>query len=329
MSFPYTRLRRLRAHSWLRDLVSEIRLSPQDLVLPLFIREDHLEKDIALLPSIQRYTLSELPQQIREIVSLGIPAVALFPMIDTAKKDEKGSEATNPDGLIAQAIRIIRNESDKIGIITDVALDPYTSHGQDGLVENNVILNDATTERLCEQALTLAQAGAHVVAPSDMMDGRIGYIRETLEDHGFHDVAILSYTAKYASNFYGPFRHAVGSAACLGRADKKTYQMDFTRRQEGIDEALLDEQEGADMLMVKPATLYLDMICRIKEQTALPVFAYHVSGEYASLAYGAQAGALDFDQALLETMIAIKRAGAQGILTYGARRVAELLANMP
>lgn len=325
MSFPYSRLRRLRAHAWLRDLVTEIRLSPKDLVQPIFVREAHLEPAITHLPHVQRYSLDELEQHIHELVALGIPAVALFPMIDAAKKDERGSEATNPDGLIPQAIRLIRGASEAIGIITDVALDPYTSHGQDGIVENAMIQNDATVERLCEQALILAEAGAHVVAPSDMMDGRIGAIRETLEEHNFTDVAILSYAAKYASNLYGPFRHAVGSASCLGRADKKTYQMDFRRTREGIHEAFLDEQEGADMLMVKPATLYLDMIYRVCEQTDLPVFAYHVSGEYASLAYGAQAGALDFDQALLETMVAIKRAGTQGIFTYGAQRVAELL----
>lgn len=323
--FPNIRLRRLRHYSWLRDMMEDVHLSVKDFVYPIFVKEDHLDKDIAFLPGIQRYDLKELPSLIKELVDLGIPAVALFPMIDMRKKDEQGSEATNPQGLIPQAIQIIRQTSPQIGIVTDVALDPYTSHGQDGLVHNGEILNDATIERLCEQAYVLAQAGAHIIAPSDMMDGRIGKIRETLENTGFYHVFILSYTAKYASNLYGPFRHAVGSASCLGRADKKTYQMSFARKNEALAEALLDEQEGADMLMVKPATLYLDIINKLSEQTTLPIFAYHVSGEYSCLAYAAQSGVISFVDGLMETCIAIKRAGAKGIFTYGAKTIAEAL----
>lgn len=321
--FPEVRMRRLRRYPWLREMVEDVTLTPKNLVLPIFVKEKHLDKKIPGMPGVERYDVSELPTLMRELVDLGIPAVALFPMIEEKKKDERGTEALNPEGLIPQAIREIRSATRDIGIITDIALDPYTSHGQDGVVQDGEILNDETVKILSQKALVLARAGADIVAPSDMMDGRIGVIREALETNDFQGVSILSYAAKYASNFYGPFRHAVGSINCLGKADKNTYQMSFKRKNEALAEIMLDEDEGADMLMVKPATVYMDIIHKVSENTELPVFAYHVSGEYACLKLAAEAGAINFEETLLETCVGIRRAGAQGIFTYGARLLAE------
>jgi len=325
MFFPHLRLRRARQFPWIRELLQEVSLRPADLVYPVFVREDHIAANIPGLGTNRRHTLKELPALVREVASLGIKAVALFPMVDQSKRDETGSYACNPHGLIPQAITIIKNTTDQLGVITDVALDPYTSHGQDGLVKDGKILNDETVSALQQMSIVLAQAGSDIVAPSDMMDGRIGAIREALDDANFTQTMILAYTAKYASSLYGPFREAVGSKGCLGVADKKTYQMSPDRVKEALLEADQDTHEGADFLMVKPATLYQDIIQSLVMTQNVPVFAYHVSGEYAMLTSAHAAGFLDFDAALIETLTAIKRAGAKAILTYGACEAARLL----
>lgn len=324
--FPNTRFRRTRQSPWIRDILAETLLSPADLILPIFIQEGkNLKTPIASLPDIFRVSLDILVEQAREAYALGIRAIALFPVIEPALKSPMGDEALFEKNLVCRAIRAVKGAVPEIGIIADVALDPYTTHGQDGIVENGKVANDATVEKLCKQALVLAKAGADVVAPSDMMDGRVGAIRETLEKHGFSDVLILSYSAKYASNLYAPFRDAVGSAAQLGTADKKTYQMDYRNAGEAMREIALDISEGADMVMVKPALSYLDIIARATESFQVPVFAYQVSGEYAMVKAASANGWINGEAVMLEQLTAIKRAGATAIFTYAAIEVAKIL----
>ncbi len=326
-SYPATRLRRTRMTAWSRSLHRENRLSAADLIWPLFITDgEGVEEPIASLPGVSRWSVDGIVDRAREAVSLGIPVVALFPNTAPALRDDTGSEADNPDNLMCRAIRAIKAAlGDSIGVLTDVALDPYTAHGQDGLVDNaGLVLNDATVDRLIAQALNQARAGADIIAPSDMMDGRIGEIRAALEAAGFHHVQIMAYAAKYASAFYGPFRDAVGSSGLL-KGDKKTYQMDPANGDEALREVAMDIDEGADSVMVKPGLPYLDIVRRVHEAFGVPVFAYQVSGEYAMIEAAAAAGAGDRDALALETLMAFKRAGASGILTYHAPHAARLL----
>ncbi|MCE2926084.1 MAG: porphobilinogen synthase [Rickettsiales bacterium] len=325
-NFPSTRLRRLRQAPWLREMVAEVRLHPSDLIWPVFIQEgENTATPISSMPGVFRLTLDLLVKEAKEAAELGIPAIALFPVVDGKLKTERGDEALNPDNLVCRAIKMLKDTLPGLGIITDVALDPYTSHGQDGLVKNGIILNDETVEILCKQAINQARAGCDIVAPSDMMDGRIGAIRRALEAEGFQDTVILSYAAKYASNFYGPFRDAVDSAKHLGAADKKTYQMDVRNSDEALREVALDVAEGADMVMVKPAGSYLDIIQRVSKAFPLPVLAYQVSGEYAMIKAASEKGWLNEEAAMFESLIAIKRAGARAILTYSAIEIARQL----
>jgi porphobilinogen synthase len=309
-------------------MLAETLLSPADLILPIFIQEGkNLKTPIASLPDVFRVSIDILVEQASEAYALGIRAIALFPVISPELKSPMGDEALFEKNLVCRAIHAVKDAVPEIGIIADVALDPYTTHGQDGIVENGKVANDAIVEKLCKQALVLAKAGADVVAPSDMMDGRVGTIRETLEKHGFSDVLILSYSAKYASNLYAPFRDAVGSAAQLGAADKKTYQMDFRNSGEAMREIALDISEGADMVMVKPALSYLDIIARAAERFQAPVFAYQVSGEYAMVKAASANGWINGEAVMLEQLTAIKRAGATAIFTYAAIEVAVILRN--
>jgi porphobilinogen synthase len=331
-SFPTTRLRRLRQHEWLRRAVAETVLSPADLVWPIFVHGHRANQAVPSMPGVERMSVESAARAAAEAASLGIPAVAIFPVTDPADKSDDGSHALDPDNLACRAVRAIRRElGDSIGVICDVALDPYTTHGHDGLLRDGKILNDETVDVLCRQAVVLAQAGCQIVAPSDMMDGRVGRIRSALDAAGRQDVCILSYAAKYASAFYGPFRDAVGSqaaldtAASLGVADKKTYQMNPANSGEAIREVALDVAEGADMVMVKPAITSLDIIHRVKREFGLPTFAYQVSGEYAMIHAAAANGWLDGERAALESLLVIKRAGADGILTYFAPEVARRL----
>ncbi|MCJ2542966.1 porphobilinogen synthase [Thermostichus vulcanus] len=318
------RPRRLRRTEALRQLVQETQLRVQDLIYPLFVLEgENQRQEVESMPGCYRYSLDLLLKEVEEAAQLGIPAVALFPVVPEEKKDPTGRECFNPEGLIQRCVRRIKQEIPEILVVTDVALDPYNSDGHDGIVRDGVILNDETVEILVKQALSQAEAGTDIVAPSDMMDGRIGAIRQALDDQGYTDVAILAYSAKYASAFYGPFRDALGSAPKSG--DKKTYQMDPANAREAIKEAELDEAEGADMLMVKPALAYLDIIYRIKESTDLPVAAYNVSGEYAMIKAAEQKGWIDGKKVMLESLLAMKRAGADIILTYFAKEVALIL----
>lgn len=296
----------------------------QDLIYPLFVMEgENQRQEVESMPGCYRYTLDLLLKEVEEAAQLGIPAVALFPVVPEEKKDPTGQECFNPEGLIQRAVRRIKQEIPEILVVTDVALDPYNSDGHDGIVRDGVILNDETVEVLVKQALSQAEAGTDIVAPSDMMDGRVGAIREALDDQGYTDVAILAYSAKYASAFYGPFRDALGSAPKSG--DKKSYQMDPANAREAIKEVELDEAEGADMVMVKPALAYLDIIYRVKESTDLPVAAYNVSGEYAMIKAAEQKGWIDGKKVMMESLLAMKRAGADIILTYFAKEVALLL----
>ena len=281
--FPHTRLRRLRQSPWMRDLVAESSLTLKDLILPTFIRTADIAPGINSLPEIQRYVLAELPAFIDQVSAAGIPAIALFPVIPSVLKNPEGQEALNPDNLICQAIRLIKSLNPSLGIITDVALDPYTDHGHDGLIVNNAVDNDQTVDILCRQALNQAQAGADAIAPSDMMDGRIKAIRLFLDNHGFNQTLIISYTVKYASAFYGPFRHALGISELKGLSDKKTYQLNPANVNEALREAAMDIQEGADMLIVKPGLPYLDVVYQMAHNFKQPVLAYQVSGEYASI----------------------------------------------
>ena len=326
-TFPHTRPRRMRRDAFSRNLMREHTLSAHDLIYPVFVTEGSgVRTAIPSMPNQFRLSLDELLPVAERAANLEIPALALFPVVEAHKKTLDGREAFNPDGLIPRVVRALKQRFPELGIITDGALDPYTSHGQDGLIdENGYVLNDATTEVLVQQSLCNAQAGADVIAPSDMMDGRIGEIRRALEAHDFQLTQIMSYAAKYASDFYGPFRDAVGSAGNLGKADKKTYQMDPANVNEALHEVGMDLAEGADMVMVKPGMPYLDVIRAVKETFKAPTFAYQVSGEYAMLCAAAQNGWLDLDRCMLESLVAFKRAGADGVLTYFALEAAELL----
>ena len=326
-SYPASRLRRTRAAAWSRALHRETVLTPADLIWPLFVTEgDAAEEPIATLPGVSRWSLDGIAARAREAVSLGIPCIALFPNTPAGLRSPDAREATNRDNLMCRAIRAIRDAcGSDIGVLTDVALDPYTSHGQDGLVDaTGYVLNDATVELLVEQALVQAEAGSDIVAPSDMMDGRIGAIRGALEQAGHHNVQLMSYAAKYASAFYGPFRDAVGSRGLL-QGDKKSYQMDPANAEEALREVALDVAEGADSVIVKPGLPYLDIVRRVKERFDVPVFAYQVSGEYAMIEAAAAAGAGERDALVLETLMAFKRAGCAGVLTYHAPLAARLV----
>lgn len=323
---PNTRLRRMRKDDFSRRLMREHSLSADDLIYPVFVLEGrNQEEAVASMPGVKRQSLDKLLFTAEEALNLGIPMLALFPVV-TRNKTATAEEAYNPEGLVPETVRTLREKFPELGIMTDIALDPYTSHGQDGLTDaNGYVLNDETIEVLVKQALCHAEAGAQVVAPSDMMDGRIAAIREALEDAGHIHTRIMAYSAKYASAFYGPFRDAVGSAANLGKADKKTYQMDPANSNEALHEVALDIQEGADMVMVKPGMPYLDIVRRVKEEFGVPTYAYQVSGEYAMLQAAIQNGWLDSDKVILESLLAFKRAGADGILTYYAIEAAKLL----
>ena len=325
--FPLSRPRRLRRDDFTRRLVREHALSVNDLIYPVFVLEGEKRREsVASMPGVDRVSLDLLLHVAEECVQLGIPVMALFPVISANLKTPDGKEATNPKGLVPHVVSTLKKHFPNLGIMTDVALDPYTSHGQDGLLdETGYILNDVTVEVLKQQALTQAHAGVDIVAPSDMMDGRIGAIRQALEEHGHIHTRIMAYSAKYASAFYGPFRDAVGSAANLGKSDKKTYQMDPGNTDEALREVALDIAEGADMVMVKPGMPYLDVVRRVKDEFKVPTFAYQVSGEYAMLKAAAQNGWLDHDAVMMESLLAFKRAGADGILTYFAIDAAKKL----
>ena len=326
MAFPYTRPRRLRRDDFSRRLVREHRLGVDDLILPVFVHEADGRAPVASMPGVERQSVDELLRTAADAVALGIPAVVLFPVTAPEAKSLDAAAAWADDGLAQRAIRALKREFPQLGVITDVALDPYTSHGQDGLVDGDgYVTNDDTVEALVKQALSHADAGADVVAPSDMMDGRIGAIREALEESGHVNTRILAYSAKYASAFYGPFRDAVGSAGALGKGDKKTYQMDPGNSDEALREVGLDLDEGADMVMVKPGLPYLDIVRRVKDHFGVPTFAYQVSGEYAMLKAAAINGWLDERACVLEALLGFKRAGADGVLTYFALDVARWL----
>ncbi len=322
-----SRPRRLRRDAFTRDLVREHRLHPSDFIYPVFVLDGAGRREaVGSMPGVERLSLDLLLPVAEDCVKLGIPCIALFPVIDQSLKTPDGQEALNPQGLVPRVVRALKKEFPGLGVMTDVALDPYTSHGQDGVLdEHHYILNDATVKILVQQALTQAAAGVDIVAPSDMMDGRIGAIRQGLEAAGHVHTRIMAYSAKYASAFYGPFRDAVGSAANLGTADKKVYQMDPGNSDEALREVALDIAEGADMVMVKPGMPYLDIVRRVKDEFHMPTFAYQVSGEYAMLKAAAQNGWLDHDAVMMESLMALKRAGCDGILTYFARDAARLL----
>ncbi|MDP0332246.1 porphobilinogen synthase [Glaesserella parasuis] len=327
-SFPAHRPRRLRKHDFSRRLVAENSLTTSDLIYPVFIIEGENQRvKVPSMPGVERLTLDQLLIEAELLVKYGVPAIALFPVVGDAKKSLMAEEAYNPDGLAQRAVRALKQAfGEKLGVITDVALDPFTTHGQDGIIdEDGYVVNDITTEILVKQALSHAQAGADIVAPSDMMDGRIGAIRQTLEAHGFINTQIMAYSAKYASNYYGPFRDAVGSAGNLKGGNKKTYQLDPANGNEGLHEVALDIQEGADMVMVKPGMPYLDLVYRVKETFGVPTFAYQVSGEYAMHMAAIQNGWLKEKECIMESLLCFKRAGADGILTYFAKQVAEWL----
>ena len=317
---PLSRPRRLRRDTFTRELVREHRLHPSDLIYPVFVLEGQGQvQDVGSMPGVQRRSLDQLLPVAEQCVALGIPVMALFPVLGPEGKTPDGREATNPDGLVPQVVRALKQRFPELGVMTDVALDPYTSHGQDGLLDDTgYVLNDETIEVLVQQALTQAEAGVDIVAPSDMMDGRIGAIREALEAKRLIHTRIMAYSAKYASSFYGPFRDAVGSAGNLGKSNKKVYQMDPGNSDEALREVALDIAEGADMVMVKPGMPYLDIVRRVKDEFRVPTFAYQVSGEYAMLKAAAHNGWLDHDAVMLESLLAFKRAGADGILSYFA-----------
>ncbi|MBB5754743.1 porphobilinogen synthase [Prosthecomicrobium pneumaticum] len=319
------RMRRNRRADWSRRLVAENRLSIDDLIWPIFLIEGERQRvPVASMPDVFRFSVDEAVREVEKAAAYGIPAVALFPYTDPALRDPEGSESLNPDNLVCRAARAIKAAVPQIGIVCDVALDPYTSHGHDGLMEGERILNDETVAQLVGQALVQAEAGADVIAPSDMMDGRIGAIRAALDRSGFGDVQIMAYAAKYASAFYGPFRDAIGTSKTLV-GDKRTYQMDPANSDEALREVELDLAEGADMVMVKPGMPYLDIVRRVKDRFAVPTFAYQVSGEYAMIRGAAERGWIDGERAMLESLVAFKRAGADGVLTYFAPAVAALL----
>jgi porphobilinogen synthase len=325
--FPHTRLRRLRRDDFTRRLVRENALSVNDLIYPVFVLDGEKKREaVSSMPGVERLSLDLLLPVAEKCVKLGIPVMALFPVIDASLKTPDGREATNPQGLVPRVVKSLKQHFPDLGVMTDVALDPFTSHGQDGLLDDTgYIMNDPTVQVLVQQALTQADAGVDIVAPSDMMDGRIGAIRQALEAHGHLHTRIMAYSAKYASSFYGPFRDAVGSAANLGKSDKKVYQMDAGNSDEALREVAMDIAEGADMVMVKPGMPYLDIVRRVKDEFSMPTFVYQVSGEYAMLKAAAQNGWLDHDGVMMESLLAFKRAGADGILTYFAIQAAEKL----
>ncbi|WP_022687397.1 porphobilinogen synthase [Sphingomonas phyllosphaerae] len=325
-AYPALRLRRTRAAAWSRRLHAENVLTPADLIWPLFVTEGRdVEEPIASLPGVSRWSVDRIVARAKEAHELGIPCLALFPNTQAGRRSDDGVEALNPDNLMCQALRAIRDAVPDIGLLTDVALDPYTTHGHDGLIdERGYVMNDATVEALVAQALNQARNGSDVIAPSDMMDGRVGVIRAALEREGFVNVQIMAYAAKYASAFYGPFRDAVGSRGLL-KGDKTTYQMDPANAEEALREVALDIAEGADSVMVKPGLPYLDIVAKVKQAFAVPVFAYQVSGEYAMIEAAVAAGAADREQVVLETLLAFKRAGCSGVLTYHAPLAARLL----
>ncbi len=326
--YPYTRPRRNRKSDWTRRLVRENNLSVNDLIWPVFVQEGSKRKtDVASMPGVARLSIDLLLPEIEKAAKAGIPAIALFPQTPQELKGEDGREALNPDNLICRTTRAIKDAVPDIGVICDVALDPYTSHGQDGIVIDGYVANDATLDTLVQQALIQAEAGCDILAPSDMMDGRVGAIREALEEHSLPNVQIMAYAAKYASAFYGPFRDAVGSSGNIKSGGKESYQMDPANSAEALREVALDLDEGADMLIVKPGMPYLDIIQRVTAEFSVPTFAYQVSGEYAMLQAAAQNGWLDLDKVMMESLLAFKRAGAAGILTYFAPKAAEILKN--
>jgi porphobilinogen synthase len=325
--FPQVRMRRMRRDDFSRRLMRESHISVDDLIYPMFILEGKKQREaVPSMPGIERLSMDNLLKEAEQLLNLGIPAIALFPVTPTEKKTDDAAEAWNPDGLAQTAVRALKERFPELGVITDVALDPFTIHGQDGLIDDSgYVLNDETVEVLVKQAVSHAEAGADIVAPSDMMDGRIGEIRIALESEGYINTRILAYAAKYASSYYGPFRDAVGSAANLGAGNKYTYQMDPANGDEALWEVSLDLEEGADMVMVKPGMPYLDIVWRVKQAFGAPTFVYHVSGEYAMLKAASQNGWLDEKQVVLEAMLGFKRAGADGILTYYAKQVASWL----
>ncbi len=326
-SFPARRMRRMRKDAFSREMMTENRLHPSDLIYPVFILEGESEQqDIASMPGIQRLSVDQLIIQLSDLVACGLPMIALFPVIDDDKKSLLAEESYNPEGLIPRAIKTLKKAYPQLGIMTDIALDPYTSHGQDGIIDSSgYVLNDETIEVLVKQALSHAQAGAEVVAPSDMMDGRIGAIRSSLEQAGHTNTRIMAYSAKFASSFYGPFRDAVGSATNLAGGDKKSYQIDPANSDEALHEVALDIEEGADMVMVKPGMPYLDIVRRVKDTFLVPTFVYQVSGEYAMLQAAIDNGTLDERAIISESLLSFKRAGADGILTYFAPRILKWL----
>lgn len=327
-NFPARRLRRLRKHDFSRRLVAENTLTASDLIYPVFVIEGENQRvKVPSMPGVERLTIDQLLIEAALLVKYGVPAVALFPVVGDEKKSLMAEEAYNPNGLAQRAVKALKQAfGEKLGVITDVALDPFTTHGQDGIIdEEGYVVNDITTEVLVKQALSHAEAGADIVAPSDMMDGRIGAIRQALEANGFINTQIMAYSAKYASNYYGPFRDAVGSAGNLKGGNKKTYQLDPANANEGLHEVALDIQEGADMVMVKPGMPYLDLVYRVKETFGVPTFAYQVSGEYAMHMAAIQNGWLKEKECIMESLLCFKRAGADGILTYFAKQVAEWL----
>ncbi|MBT8124090.1 MAG: porphobilinogen synthase [Gammaproteobacteria bacterium] len=325
--YPKTRMRRLRADRFSRELVSENRVHVSDLIYPVFVIEGKQHRqEVASMPGVERLSIDELVKDAELLHKLGVPSIAIFPVIESDKKSEQAEESFNSNGLAQRAIAKLKAQVPELGVISDVALDPFTSHGQDGLLDNNgYVLNDETVDVLIKQALSHAEAGADIVAPSDMMDGRIGGVRTNLEEQGFRNTKILAYSAKYASNFYGPFRDAVGSASNLAGGNKYTYQMDPANSDEAIREVELDIHEGADMVMVKPGMPYLDIVRRVKDELKMPTFVYQVSGEYSMLKAAAQNGWLDEQACVMESLLCIKRAGADAILTYYAKDVAQWL----
>ena len=326
-TFPYTRLRRNRKAEWSRKLVAEHSVLVRDLILPIFIMGGSARKEpIMTMPGVYRYSVDEAIKYAKSAHELGILAIMLFPQIDLKLKTHGGIEAMNPENLVCKAIREIKANLPHLGVIVDVALDPYTSHGHDGITsDDGYVMNDLTIDSLCQQALLIAEAGADAVAPSDMMDGRVSKIRDCLEGTDFHNTQIIAYAAKYASSLFGPFRDAVGSMACLSGADKKNYQMDYANSDEAMAEIKMDINEGADMVIIKPAIPYLDIIYRAKERYNIPMIAYHVSGEYAMIKFAAQAGVIDEKSAFIEVFTSCKRAGARAIVTYAAVEVARWL----
>ena len=317
-SFPHLRHRRKRQNGWIRDMVREHQLTPADFILPVFVHEEDGQAAVYSMPGVFRHDMKHLVELAREAAAHGVPGLAIFPVVPSERKTDDAAEAWRKDNLMCQSIREIKSAGIEIGLICDVALDPYTSHGQDGIVHDGVVVNDITLDALCKQALAQAEAGCDVIAPSDMMDGRIAAIRATLDLAGYSDVLILSYAAKYASAFYGPFRDAVGSKGNLGTGDKRTYQMDPANTDEALREVASDLDEGADMVMVKPGLPYLDIIRRVKDTFKVPTAAYHVSGEYAMVHAAAQNGWLDLEGAMMESLLGLKRAGSDAILTYAA-----------